>query len=394
MQTIHASNQLTIELSPTTWRLMNGSQPSDLSATRPTLVEARQDGIYCSGDFCRARDLPEDGPLAPEDITRVVLGWAPETQNWHLGLMLAPPSDSGEKMRWCGLASWPSSPVDDYLEEATAAGQALAEVIARPFHVVPPPAQPALAPRPEPVPETQPIEITEQMAPAEAFSPDIAPQDPPFKFENWELIAVPGGLVWQRRGRWVVAMAFRAAALIALALLFVIMSVGSQVSGLAGVNPEWLPWVGLGVAVVMAITAVRNFTDLLNITNILMDTTRREVRCQGRFSTRVKWSLAFDSVDFVLLSQTSPRPLGKARDDGAMRTAQDVWLYLYDGDQFWPVVTLGRVDGKSHTWESIRALQKQPGRRALRLADYDTPAHHAAHAMSRTIETGLWLDII
>ena len=230
------------------------------------------------------------------------------------------------------------------------------------------------------MPETQPIGITEQMAPAEAFSPDIAPQDPPFKFENWELIAVPGGLVWQRRGRWVVAMAFRAAALIALALLFVIMSVGSQVSGLAGVNPDWLPWVGLGVAVVMAITAVRNFTDLLNITNILMDTTRREVRCQGRFSTRVKWSLAFDSVDFVLLSQTAPRPLGKARDDGAMRTAQDVWLYLYDGDQFWPVVTLGRVDGKSHTWEYPRPAEAT--RPPCCAWPITTPAHHAAHAMS------------
>ena len=58
MQIIRASNYLTIELSPTTWRLMNGSQSSGLSETRPMLVEAREDGVYCSGDFCRARHLP------------------------------------------------------------------------------------------------------------------------------------------------------------------------------------------------------------------------------------------------------------------------------------------------------------------------------------------------
>jgi len=393
MQIIRASNHLTIELSPTTWRLMNGSQSPGLSETRPMLVEAREDGVYFSGDFCRARHLPEDGPLAPADIKRVVVGWAPETQNWHLGLLLAAPPGSGEKMRWCGLANWPSGPVDEYAGEAATAGRVLADVIARPFHLVPPPAEAGHAPPAEPVSATQPIEITAPMAAVEPLVPSITPQEPPFEFEDWALAATPGGLVWQRRGGWVVGMAFRAAGFVALALLFVILSVGTQVSGLATVNPEWLPWVGLGVAVVLAISAVRTFAALLGNTNVIIDTTRREIRSQGRFSTRVKWSLAFDSVDYVLLSQTPPRQQGGAKDGDAVRIAQEVWLHLYDGDRFWPVVDLGRVEGKSHTWEAIRPLQKKPGRRALRLADYDTPAHHAAHVMARTIETGLWLDI-
>lgn len=393
MHTIRASNNLTIELSPTTWRLMNGSQSSGFSETRPMLVEAREDGVYFSGDFCKARRLPGDGPLAPADIMRVVVGWAPETQNWHLGLLVAAPPGSGEKMRWCGLASWPSGPVDDYLHDAQTAGRALADIIARPFHVVPPPAGPELALPAEPTPETQPIEITAPMTPVAPPAPDIALQAPPFEFEDWTLIATPTGLVWQRRGRWVMAMAFRVAALVALALLFLILSIGARVSGLASVSPDWLPWVGLGVAVILAINVVRTCGALLGLTNIIIDAPRREIRCQGRFSTRVKWSVAFDSVDYVLVSQMPARPLDRVAKNGMMRITQDVWLHLYDGDQFWPVVELGRVDGRSHDWDAVRLSQKRPGRRALRLAEYDTPAHHAALVMAQTIETGVWLDI-
>ncbi len=112
-ETIRAAHNLTIELGLASWRLVNGTADPNRPGVQIALVEARADSIICSPAFTRARQLPNDGQLLPADVARVVVGWAPESQNWHLGLWMAARPDSGFKPRWCGLASWPSSG-DDY----------------------------------------------------------------------------------------------------------------------------------------------------------------------------------------------------------------------------------------------------------------------------------------
>ena len=145
------------------------------------------------------------GRLVPADIARVVVGWAPESRNWHLGLLLAARPDSGYRMRWCGLASWPSGHATEYMTQAKLAGQSLARIIERPFRLVPAPAEP-----PNPLLDTQPMVDTLPLpTPAEQAESRIALQGPPFEFEDWTLVAVPKGLVWQRYDRWVWAAGFR-----------------------------------------------------------------------------------------------------------------------------------------------------------------------------------------
>lgn len=390
-ETIRAAHNLTIELSPTAWRLYNGSRDPENPDRLIALVEAHDDAVTCASAFARARHLP-GALLIPADIARVVVGWAPESRNWHLGLLLAAQPDTGYQMRWCGLASWPSGHATEHATPARLAGQSLARIIDRPFHLVPPVREP-----PSPTGDTQPMQATAPMAPVTAgpaaVEQDIAPDAPPYRFDGWVMAATPGGYVLRRRSSWAVFQALRGIGLLGLAALFLILSIGAQTSGMAAVKPGWLPWVGLGVALVLIGQALAATGKLVTMTDVVIDTSRREVRRQGRFLGHARWRMPFDTVVYVLISQTPARPMGRKAHDQPMLTGQDAWLHLYDGSRFWEIADLGRVEGQTEYWEVVRRDHKHKGRRRLWLKYQDTPAHHAARRLADTLETEVWLDI-
>ena len=422
-ETFRAAHNLTIQHDGAAWRLVNGAQASgDLIA----LFEARLDRITCLPAFARARKLPGNGQLRAADIARVVVGWAPESRNWHLGVMLAAKPERDFKQQWCGLASWPSGPANESYDQARLAGLALARVIKRPFHLVPAPdpVPPGIG-KTQQIPTTQQIQVEQAMA-AQAQGntqgyvqpapppvappapppvappvarplidrvPDVQTKSPPFKFEEWTMQQTRWGFVWVRRGRWLFGGVLRAAGFFVLAVLFVLLGIGTQTRGLANVEPFWLPWLGLAVAVLLAGMALRSLWVLVTVTDVLVDVTRREVCRQGRFFGRQQWRMGFDEIDHVLVSQTPIRPEGRDKKLQPMSTSQDVWLHVYNGAQFWPVVKLGRVEGQCLDWEQARQSYKTKGRRRLTLAFYDTPAHHAARVMADAMQVDVWLDI-
>lgn len=375
--TIPAAHNLTIEIGPHTWRLINGARPPGGSAA---LVEATAEGLRYSPAFARARQLPLHGQLAAPDIARIVVGWAPETQSWHLGLLLAALDSGQARWRWCGLASWRGAQAEREAD-ARRAAQALARLLDRPLHVVPPPhrSQESGAPVVLPV-----------RAPARA---EPALRTLPVQFEEWSFVTRKNGLAWRQRSGWIVGMFVRAIGLTLIALVFLLLGLGTLTSGLAQVNPTWLPWLGLLVALALLGAASRVLWRVVTATDVLLDTVRREVWARGRFSGKVRWRVPFDRVAYVLLSQTPPRPQGRKGKDGPMRVMQEMWIHLADGERFWPVAALGQVEGTSAQWEEARARLKQPGRRRVRFGELETPAHHAAVHMARALDTQLWWDI-
>lgn len=405
---IHAAYNLTIELEPGRWRLFNGAHDPSAGVVRP-LLEARPGAIVCSPTFARARRLPEDGYVDPATVARVVVGWAPESRNWHLGLMLQPALGDPDRLRWCGLAHWPSGRAEEYEAQATASGRALAEVIGRPFHIVGAP-HPApltatpptpLAPAPPVEPPARPSETEPVAPPAPAgpaapalrAAPVVTPRTPPFAFEEWRMAATRRGFIFARPARWVIALVLRAAGYTVAALLFVMLGIGSLQSRLAQVNPSWLPYVGIGVGGVLGLLAVVTWGRALTVSDVLIDTQRREVWRRNRFSGQARWRVPFDRVEYVLLTQTPARARGRKTLDSPVAIAHDAWLHIYDGRRFWLVAELGRVEGRSYAWPLVERLQKQRGRRALDLAHYDTPAHHAAVCTAGAIAAAVWLDI-
>ncbi len=387
--TISAAHSLTIEIGPEIWRLVNGARPSsEASGAAPVLVEARPDGLTYAPAFARARQLPSQGWLAPSGITRVVVGWAPEYQSWHLGLLLAESAEDAGEPRWCGLASWPQGEAAEHEEDARQAAQALARLLDRPLHVVAPPSPAPIIAPPPPAADTRPLVVAAPPAPA-----DVPLREPPLTFEGWAFVARQTRWVWKRRGYWVLGDLLRAVGLVVLAVVFALLGTGTLNSGLAEVKPSWLPALGLAVAVALLVAALRAFWRMITTTDVVLDVKRREVRARSRFTGSTRWRLPFERVSYVLLSQTAPSPQGRKGKDGPMRVAQDVWVHLAEGDRFRQVVELGRVEGVSRQWEAARAALKQPGRRQIRLADLDSPAHHAVLHMARVLEADAWLDV-
>jgi hypothetical protein len=391
METIHAAHNLTITIESGSWQLLNGTYHPDRAGAPVSLLAAQPGQITCSRAFAQARQLPADGTLVPADVARIVVGWAPESQNWHLGLLLAARPETDFKMRWCGLASWPRGQETDYVNQARQAGQALANLIDRPFHLIPP-AQRQV----NNLSETQPQQATVRLddddieANIEA-AVELVP--PPYEFEEWVMQAVPKGYVWQRRSQWVAMAGLRAVFFAVLAGSFLVLGFGTQTRGLAPVEPRWLPWMGIGVAVMLIVNALRQAWLFLSVTDVIVDTTTREVRSQSRFITRVQWRAPFDRVAYVLVSQSPARSLGRKGTDSSVAVAQDVWVHLYDGQEFHQIATLGRVEGTSRLWDVVRRTQKTRGRRPLRLARYNSPAHQAAQVMAQAIGSRVWLDI-
>jgi hypothetical protein len=385
--TISAAHDLTIEIGPAVWRLVNGARPAADAA--PTLLEARPEGLSYAPAFARARQLPPGGWLAPAAVARVVVGWAPEYQSWHLGLLLDEADGAAGEPRWCGLASWPPGEAAEHEADARHAAQALARLLDRPLHVVAPP-------RPAPIaaplsPAARPlVGAAPALQPAPA---DSALREPPFTFEEWAFVARRTRFAWKRRGRWVLGRLLRALVLILLAVGFTLLAAGTLASGLAEVNPTWLPTLGLAVGVAFLLAALRALWQMITATDVVLDVRKREVRSRSRFTGSTRWRLPFEQTSYVLLTHTPPRPLGRKGKDGPMRVAQEVWVHLTDGQRFWQVVELGRVEGLSRQWEAARAALKQPGRRRIRLADLDSPAHQAALHMARILETDVWLDV-
>lgn len=398
--TIHATHDLTIEHNDRVWRLVNGAARPDTPDQRTSLVDADATHILCAPAFAQARKLPH-AALSPDDIARVVVGWAPEHHRWHLGLLLAAQPDTDYKTRWCGLASWPSGAPDAHLADAQTAGQALARVINRPFHLIPAKA----APVPEkddtqPIQGTRPIQSPQaaqvmppETAPVAVSQPEpVARQQPPFTINTWTMHATRRGYVLRRRGKWVLGALGKALGFVALVVLYLVLGVGTLTSSLASVNPGWLPALGLAVAIVLVLLALRQLWLVLNVTDMIIDTNRREVCARQRFTGRTRWRLPFDRVAYVLVSQTPARAQNTKRADETT-IVQDIWLHLSDGTRFYQLAAIDEVEGVSRQWESTRQRQKTAGRRRLRLSRYDSPAHQAARFIADALKTDLWLDI-
>lgn len=399
-ETIRAAHDLTICYDETSWRLYNGLPAATASTNpMPALVVAHPTEIVCTPTFAHARNLPLDGPLLPADISQVVVGWATESRTWNLGLLLAAKPDTQFKTNWCGLASWPSGTPGESYDVAYQAAQALARLIKRPLHLVPAPEAAPLV-----TGETQAVQATTRMVPVDVAQgppaqpvyapvPEIPVNRPPFMFDDWMMREGARGFTWTRRRRWVLSAFVRASGLFVLSICFVLLGVGAQSRGLADVEPGWLPMSGLLVAATLLALALRAIWAIMAAHKITVDMLRREVVCQRQLSGGLVWRIPFDRIEYVLVSQSPPRPQGQLDHPNIMGTQQDVWLHLSDGNRFLPVVELLELEGQCRNWQAIERTHHKRGRRALKLVHYDTPAHHAARVMAQAIGAKVWLDI-
>jgi hypothetical protein len=411
MQAIPAANDLRIEFDAESWRLV-----SHELETETRLVEATPEGLVTHPVFRAARSLP-GATIAPAQIVRVMLGWAPENEAWRLGLLLTDGSATvvdTTQMQWCELAAWPGELFEADPQRLRYAGQALARLLNRPFQLVPPstPSRvPAIGTTPAPLddidadldaddedtPEnTNLSNPTAQTAPPNIrhLVPEIEVADLPIMVTHWRLIPTATGVQWERLQRWWLFGIGRLVLIFALSVLFLVLSIGSLTRGIAAVEPTWLPNLGVAIGLVLVVALLQTLWTMLNSRMVAVDRFRGELYERGVLLPFIHWRIPFDQIEYILISQNAPRPMGRRQHREPMHTAQDIWLHAFDGQNFYTIIHFEDVEGRSWDWTTVRTHHRTHVRRNLQLAQYDTPAHHAASQIADIIGVPVYLDLV
>ncbi len=289
MERISAAENITIEVSDDRWRMIaNGSLKPQVLLE----AEAGQPVNYIS-DFAVTRRLPKSGYLPLKYIQRIVVGWSPGDESWHLGLLLEADLAQARGSRWCEIARWPDPSTTMYSQVASRAGESLAQVMIRPFEVVPPRREQIQAAEPPPAPP-----------------PDL-PALPLALDDDWRLERIENGqLQLGRAGRWAWTALRRTVWYGFWAVVFFWLVYASLTSGIAPPNPSFLPYVGLFAGFVLVFLTLKNLYHLLTRPDrIVFDADRQQVR--GQRGQRVRWTLSLDEVESVYVSQVVNRRRGK-----------------------------------------------------------------------------------
>lgn len=285
LSVISAENALSIELHPDRWRLvhMSGEQVGRVLFE----VVAGQPPVF-STDFAAIRRLPTEG-LPPDAIASVVLGWSEKLGAWQLGLVFNNDFAASRGSRWCELARWVDPDATQYGFGANRAAQALARVIKLPLKVIPP----TIA-----LPETQ--------APPEPPKPL---PELPLEFGLWTLNKEGPGLVFTRSSRWTRQRVFKVLGYVMWLVIFVVLSILSLTVKLALPNagallpvPQALPYLGLGVALVLLLLIVKNVVDIITQPNrvLVNANTRTVIAARG---TTTRWTMTANLIESVYVSE-------------------------------------------------------------------------------------------
>ncbi len=289
MESLAAAENLSIELAPEAWRLLR----HDLHATQELLHARTDDILRYSPDFAWTRRLPVGGSLAGTHIEQVVLGWSESDESWHLGLLLAERLAALRDSRWCELAHWPDPDQCDFRDLATSAGQALANVTARPFGLIEPQARAMPAPPTQPAVEDAPPPLPERPLPGLPLNFSNAWTLTPGRAGMLELVLNP-----QQRRRTIRQTLWY----LLWILVYVFLIVASHFSGIAQTGPWFLPWLAGLSALILAALVARNLIRLRRSpSHLIFDSVQGQIR--ALHGMNLLWSRRVEQIQSLYVTE-------------------------------------------------------------------------------------------
>ncbi|HLV36102.1 MAG TPA: hypothetical protein VKY59_13340 [Spirillospora sp.] len=355
MEQISAADNITIEMGDGHWRLIaNGRVDPQV------LFEARVGNpINYVSEFATTRRLPNDGSLPTEDIQRIVLGWSNSDESWHLGMLLEAELARIRGSRWCEIAHWPDPSTTVFSDIATRAGETLAQVVTRPFSLVPPKIQEPAEPLPPPLPEL-PLEVDDEWRLERSETGEL------------ELVqsaqrarATLRRMLWY--GFW--------------SVIYFVLVYASLTSGIAPPNPPFLPYLGLFSGLVLVGLALKNGYRLLtDVNRIVIDPRTREIR--GQHGRRVRWRQPAAEIASIYVSQV----VGKRRGKRPPVQYGELNLHLASS-QFRHLLSTEHV-----TEYEAESPDADEGVTPLTTRDYTTSLQAAALHIGAALDLPVWYD--
>lgn len=299
MEEIAAAANHVIELQEDgKWRLVT---VNDLH--RQTLLEAQSDGaiIFYHHDFGHARGLPDRNWMTRDQVRQVLVGWAPRDRCWVLGLQLdlAGGEDSTKRPKWCELVRFPVSPSAAFSNQAQRAARALANVMGKSLRIIP-----------------------DQSATTAAVAAPVRPIAPvrpkvtyklPIELPDQQLHQIPGGLRLSNSGRWMFNQVLQVFFYVILSFVFAFVSERSLNTSYAPVHEAWLPFVGVGLTVVLGGISVWQAMRVFHAADIVFDSERGTLyhraslgRWIGAFRHTVRAPMPLRAIKSVVARNLNP----------------------------------------------------------------------------------------
>jgi hypothetical protein len=354
MNRFSAAGNLTIEVAPDQWRLIANGNFQE----RVLLEAASQQPIKYIPAFANKRRLPDNGEIPSSVVQRVVLGWSHQDESWHLGLLLGPEIASDRGSRWVELASWPDTEATVFRELAKDAGRHLGNVLARPFSLIEPQFK---EPEPEPLPPLRAL---------------------PLEFDDWTLVE-EGTLRFNRAPGWQAPGIRRAIWYSLLVVIYIILSVVTLMQPVALPKPEWLPYLGLAVAVVLFGLVVYTLYRLLtDYDHVVLDEGRRSI--VGRRGEKERWR-----VDNVAIVSLYISEVVKQRAEKRNILHGEINAQLQDG-HFRNLLTQYQPTEDTYTPSGTEVVD---GITPLTARNATTDLHHAGLWISQALGVPSYLDV-
>ncbi len=292
MEEIATSNNQIVELQEDgTWRLviLDGFQ-------RQTLLEVpcNEGVLFYHKDFGRSRSLPGQSWLSTDQVQEVLTGWAAGERCWILGIQLRLDATS-DRTRWCEVTRFPASLAPAYSTQAQHIARALAGALGRPLRIIrstAPDGGGAAPPRPAPpnVPYSLPVVLPNQL-----------------------LRTMPGGLRLTYTGKWMFSQIVQAVFYLVLSAVFGFVSSHSINTPYAQVHQSWLPLVGLGLMLVLAVMSLWQARKVLRTNDIVIHKERGNLYyfiALGHwlriFRRRARPPIPLKTIDAVVVRNLTP----------------------------------------------------------------------------------------
>lgn len=294
MDRISAAENLMIEASTATWRLLAYDENGEADEIVKAVANAP---LVYSIPFANTRHLPVNGVLPIKYIRNVVLGWSYQDDAWHLGLLLSQNIADVRGSRWCELANWPEPDSNVFQDLAYQAGESLANVLNIPFNFIPP--------RPDSL---------QKVAQQHAKPPQLP--DLPLNIGTWMLDRAEDGLDLVRTRSWLMAKIRRIAWYIILIIVYAVLSIATIKTDLALPNagtmlpsPEYLPYLGLGIMVILIFMTLYQIYDLMILPNHIK-VERGSIK--GLRNNNTKWEKSTTDIQSVYITHIIERKRSKS----------------------------------------------------------------------------------
>ena len=288
MTQITVSDNFVVDYSDQQWRLIRISDHEEQNAR----VTVEVGGGFCYNSyFADIHDLPDEGEIAADDIIEVTLGWSYKTDAWQLSVVLSPDLAAGRLSRGCEALRFIDPDMSAYEQEAKDVGQALADVLGKPFVITPP----EEAPPPEPIPLADlPLDIG--IWRLQAGAPIVSG-------------AAPSEVRFVRNKSWARAKMRQIAWYGLLTAVYVWVAAASISSELAlpntGTlipNPQILPYMGIGVAVLLILLIGQRAWQFMREPDAILISSYEGsvIALRGR---QVRWKVNAKNVQSVYVSE-------------------------------------------------------------------------------------------